>query len=188
MPTPPPPTRDTESDGGSIFDKLIEDYGALAERAEDMVLQHVCGEIEMELRAHFFRCVFERGAVFRDRVNANLCSFDASSPPASFLYCFANYHRETEMQLYIGAPRRTLDRIPPSRQLRNRDPVHSHVPRLALFLLPHLFSIQPVDQDVDGPLSEDRRDGFEPRFGEGCFGEGVWGDWVEGGEDRCYGV
>lgn len=57
MPTPPPPIRGTESLTGSIFDKLIEDYGALAERAEDMVLQHVCGEIEMDLRAHFFRCV-----------------------------------------------------------------------------------------------------------------------------------
>lgn len=45
------------SGGGSIFDKLIEDYGALAERAEDMVFQHVSGEIEMELRAHFFGCV-----------------------------------------------------------------------------------------------------------------------------------
>ncbi|KAF9650708.1 hypothetical protein BDM02DRAFT_3092586 [Thelephora ganbajun] len=50
----PPPVRGTESDGGSIFDKLIEDYGALVERAEEMVVQHVCGEIEMELRAHFF--------------------------------------------------------------------------------------------------------------------------------------
>ena len=52
-----PPVRNNESDGGSIFDKLIEDYDALAERAEGMVSQHVCGEIEMELRAHFFRCV-----------------------------------------------------------------------------------------------------------------------------------
>lgn len=57
MPTPPPPTRGTESNAGSIFDKLIEDYGALTERAEDMVLEHVCGEIEMDLRAHFFKCV-----------------------------------------------------------------------------------------------------------------------------------
>jgi len=56
MPTPPP-VHGTGADGGSIFDKLIEDYGALAERADDMVLQHVCGEIEMELRAHFFRYV-----------------------------------------------------------------------------------------------------------------------------------
>jgi hypothetical protein len=53
----PPPIRSGGSDGGSIFDKLVEDYGALAERAEDMVFQHVCGEVEMELRAHFFRCV-----------------------------------------------------------------------------------------------------------------------------------
>ena len=53
----PPPARNSETDDGSIFDKLIGDYDALAERAEDMVFQHVCGEIEMELRAHFFRCV-----------------------------------------------------------------------------------------------------------------------------------
>lgn len=57
IPTPPPVRGTEEPDGGSIFDKLIEDYRALAERAEDMVFQHVCGEIEMELRAHFFRCV-----------------------------------------------------------------------------------------------------------------------------------
>lgn len=56
MPIPPLP-RSSESDAGSIFDKLIEDYGVLAERAEDMVFQHVCGEVEMELKAHFFRYV-----------------------------------------------------------------------------------------------------------------------------------
>jgi len=50
----PPPVRGTECNGDSIFDKLIEGYGVLAERAKDMVLQHVCGEIEMELKAHFF--------------------------------------------------------------------------------------------------------------------------------------
>lgn len=55
MPTPPPSVHGAEADGGSIFDKLIEDYDTLAERAEDMVLQHVCGEIVMELKAHFFR-------------------------------------------------------------------------------------------------------------------------------------
>lgn len=60
MPTPPPPRRGSESNTGSIFDGLIEDYAALAERAEDMVLQHVCGEIEMELRAHFFRYLSNR--------------------------------------------------------------------------------------------------------------------------------
>ena len=57
IPTPPPVRGAKGPDGGSVFDKLIEDYRALAERAEDMVFQHVCGEIEMELRAHFFRCV-----------------------------------------------------------------------------------------------------------------------------------
>lgn len=55
MPIPPPVRSTGETYDGSIFDKLIEDYDALAERAEDMVFQHVCGEIEMELRAHFFR-------------------------------------------------------------------------------------------------------------------------------------
>ena len=53
----PPPARSGESDSGSIFDKLIEEYDALAERAEDMAFQHVCGEIEMELKVHFFRYV-----------------------------------------------------------------------------------------------------------------------------------
>jgi len=57
IPTPPLAFGTEESDGSSIFDKLIQDYGALTERAEDMVFQHVCGEIEMELRAHFFRYV-----------------------------------------------------------------------------------------------------------------------------------
>lgn len=55
MPTPPLIRGTGGSCTGSIFDKLIEDYGALGERAEDMVFQHVCGEIEAELRAHFFR-------------------------------------------------------------------------------------------------------------------------------------
>jgi hypothetical protein len=77
MPVPPPPVHGTESDGGSIFDKLIEDYVVLAERAEDMVLQHVCGEIEMELKAHFFRCVSNPISLSAGgaRSKADLCSF-----------------------------------------------------------------------------------------------------------------
>ena len=73
----PPPVRGPESDGGSVFDKLIEDYDALAERAEDMVFQHVCGEIEMELRAHFFRYVrtFSRVRDVPFSFNAELCPF-----------------------------------------------------------------------------------------------------------------
>lgn len=57
MPAPPPVLGTEESNGSSVFDKLIEDYCALAERVEDMVFQHVCGEIEMDLRDHFFRYV-----------------------------------------------------------------------------------------------------------------------------------
>ena len=81
MPTLPPAIGAEGSGHGSIFDKLIENYGALAERAEDMVFQHVSGEIEMELRAHFFGCV----QIFLGRadffvlehleIGANLCPF-----------------------------------------------------------------------------------------------------------------
>lgn len=64
MPTPPPAPSIEEFDNGSVFDSLIADYDALSERAEDMVFQHVCGEIEMELRTHFFRCVWVSGDFF----------------------------------------------------------------------------------------------------------------------------
>jgi len=102
------PARSNESDGGSIFDKLIEEYDVLAERAEDMVFQHVCGEIEMELKAHFFRYVqrvapSERGSDLRYLPNSNLRPFYT---PLSY------YHRETGLQSYIGTAPRTLYRSP----------------------------------------------------------------------------
>ena len=92
------------------------------------------------------------------------------------------------MQSYIGPPRRTLTQTSPSRQLRNRNPLDSHVSGLTLFLVPRLFPIQPFDQDVDGSLSEDRRQDLKPPFGEDRSPEGRRQDRVEGGESCCYRV
>jgi hypothetical protein len=38
---------------GTLFDALIEQYEALAQRAEGMMVQHTYLEIESGLRAHF---------------------------------------------------------------------------------------------------------------------------------------
>ncbi|KAI0080027.1 RINT-1 family protein [Panus rudis PR-1116 ss-1] len=38
---------------GTIFEELIEQYDKLAERAEDMIVQTICSEVESGLRAHF---------------------------------------------------------------------------------------------------------------------------------------
>ena len=159
IPTPPPP-RGSEANGGSIFDKLIEDYGALAERAEDMVFQHVCGEIEMELRAHFFRCV----QIPEPR---GVSSFNI------------NLNGNGEPQPYIRASRRTLDRS--SARLRNRNPLDPHGPGLTLFLVSRLFPIQPLVQNVHESLPEDRRPDLERYSAADDRPEGGWGGQREGG-------
>ncbi|KAI0935935.1 hypothetical protein AcW1_000312 [Taiwanofungus camphoratus] len=50
---PDPKHSVTEVPEGTIFEELVVQYGKLAERAEDMIVQCVCGEIEAGLRAHF---------------------------------------------------------------------------------------------------------------------------------------
>ncbi|KZT06301.1 uncharacterized protein LAESUDRAFT_653786 [Laetiporus sulphureus 93-53] len=50
---PNPKGGETEAAEGTIFEELIMQYGQLAERAEDMIVQSVCGEVEVGLRAHF---------------------------------------------------------------------------------------------------------------------------------------
>jgi RAD50-interacting protein 1 len=46
-----PPVKDAQFDG-TVFDELIAQYASLLDRAEDIVAQHVYGEVEVELRAH----------------------------------------------------------------------------------------------------------------------------------------
>ncbi|KZT74918.1 hypothetical protein DAEQUDRAFT_659434 [Daedalea quercina L-15889] len=43
----------TGDEEGTIFDALVDQYGKLAERAEDIIVQSVCGEVEAGLKAHF---------------------------------------------------------------------------------------------------------------------------------------
>ena len=37
----------------TIFEELVHQYAKLSNRAEDMIVQQVCGEIEGGLRTHF---------------------------------------------------------------------------------------------------------------------------------------
>ncbi|TFL06361.1 RINT-1 family protein [Pterulicium gracile] len=46
------PTADSEN-ADTIFEELISQYSLLAERAEGVIVQQVCGEVESRLRAHF---------------------------------------------------------------------------------------------------------------------------------------
>ncbi|PCH33328.1 hypothetical protein WOLCODRAFT_111625 [Wolfiporia cocos MD-104 SS10] len=50
---PEPTAGDAEAPEDTIFGELVQQYGKLAERAEDMLVQFVCGEVEAGLRAHF---------------------------------------------------------------------------------------------------------------------------------------
>ncbi|KLO20039.1 hypothetical protein SCHPADRAFT_863786 [Schizopora paradoxa] len=42
-------------DEGTIFDELVKQYNALAERAETMLVKQICGEVESDLKAHLFK-------------------------------------------------------------------------------------------------------------------------------------
>lgn len=44
-------------DEGTIFDELVKQYNALAERAETMLIKQICGEVESDLKAHLFKYV-----------------------------------------------------------------------------------------------------------------------------------
>jgi hypothetical protein len=38
---------------GTLFDELISQYTSIVVRAEDMMVRHVCSEVEGELRGYF---------------------------------------------------------------------------------------------------------------------------------------
>jgi RAD50-interacting protein 1 len=49
---------DAYTPDNTIFQELVLQYRKLVDRAENMIVQHVCGEIESGLRAHFSSCAF----------------------------------------------------------------------------------------------------------------------------------
>ncbi|TFY56888.1 hypothetical protein EVJ58_g7365 [Rhodofomes roseus] len=50
---PSPRGGENDEPEGTIFDALVSQYGKLGERAEDMIVHTVCGEVEAGLKAHF---------------------------------------------------------------------------------------------------------------------------------------
>ncbi|THH29732.1 hypothetical protein EUX98_g4456 [Antrodiella citrinella] len=52
LPDPKGPT-DEEVPEGTIFEELVIQYGTLGERAEDLIVQSVCGEVEQGFKAHY---------------------------------------------------------------------------------------------------------------------------------------
>ena len=46
-----------DEEGVSVFDVMIEEYEALCERSEDMMVRLVTSEVEQELREHLKRLV-----------------------------------------------------------------------------------------------------------------------------------
>ncbi|KAK7694298.1 hypothetical protein QCA50_001480 [Cerrena zonata] len=50
---PDPKTIGTEVPEGTIFEELVVQYNQLAARAEDLIIQSVCNEVEVGLKAHF---------------------------------------------------------------------------------------------------------------------------------------
>jgi RAD50-interacting protein 1 len=41
---------------GTIFEELVQQYEKLVTRAEDMIVQQVCTEVEAAWKTHFARC------------------------------------------------------------------------------------------------------------------------------------
>lgn len=52
LPDPKPPAEEDVPEG-TIFEELVTQYGKLAERAEDLIVQSVCGEVEQGFKAHY---------------------------------------------------------------------------------------------------------------------------------------
>ena len=50
---PDPHGGESEVPEGTIFEELVVQYGKLVERAEEMIVHTVCGEVEAGLKAHF---------------------------------------------------------------------------------------------------------------------------------------
>ncbi|GAB1517499.1 hypothetical protein RhiTH_000548 [Rhizoctonia solani] len=47
------PTSTVEEIHGTLFDELISQYNSLVARAEDMIIRHICSEVEGELKGYF---------------------------------------------------------------------------------------------------------------------------------------
>ncbi|KAF8744205.1 RINT-1 / TIP-1 family, partial [Rhizoctonia solani] len=47
------PTSTVEEIHGTLFDELISQYSSLVARAEDMIIRHICSEVEGELKGYF---------------------------------------------------------------------------------------------------------------------------------------
>ena len=50
---PDPKTIGAEVPEGTIFEELVVQYNQLANRAEDLIIQSVCNEVEVGLKTHF---------------------------------------------------------------------------------------------------------------------------------------
>lgn len=45
--------KDSDQVEGTLFDELIGQYTAVANRAEDMIIRHISSEVEVELKGYF---------------------------------------------------------------------------------------------------------------------------------------
>ena len=55
---PSPKSSGADAPEGTIFEVLVRQYGSLITRAEEMIVQLICGEVEGHLKAYFIEYVF----------------------------------------------------------------------------------------------------------------------------------
>lgn len=60
---PDPKEVSDDAPEGTIFEELVHQYEQLVTRAEDIITQQVCGEVETSLRSYWSKCVSERDHV-----------------------------------------------------------------------------------------------------------------------------
>jgi hypothetical protein len=53
---PDPKATGTDVPEGTIFEELVLQYDKLVDRAEEMLVQLICGEVESHLKTYFARC------------------------------------------------------------------------------------------------------------------------------------
>jgi hypothetical protein len=55
LPNPAPTGSKTDSGDTLLFEVLVAQYGAIIDRAEDMLVKQACFEVETELKPYFSR-------------------------------------------------------------------------------------------------------------------------------------
>ncbi|KAI0047816.1 hypothetical protein FA95DRAFT_1540756 [Auriscalpium vulgare] len=112
LPDPKALTDGTEAPDGTIFEELVQQYGTLVARAEDMIVQQVCGEVETSLKPYFSQSARPSSASRVATPVADLAVSPALVPALSILSAHLSFLRRTVSRATVaGVYRRLATRL-----------------------------------------------------------------------------